>query len=190
NTAVRVTCGMAEDRELPEMLSFMHGQFSTPHMAMWTLVAVSCAIAAIGVRSVVGLTGITLASNLGTFILYGLTCIWTIVAFKKRSDFNAVKHLVIPGLGILSHLGVAGGIVYLYIIGNADAQSEAHICFWIAGGWAVVSLLYVGLTTVKKTYSVKMVTCVIRPEQLNEVASALRQEDLMMGMTVIDVRGF
>ena len=190
NTAVRVTCGMAEDRELPEMLGFMHGTFSTPHMAMWALVVVSSIIAAIGVRSVVGLLGITLASNLGTFILYGLTCIWTIVAYKKRKDFSALKHAVIPGLGIVANLVMVTGILYLYIIGNADAQAEAHICFWIAGGWAVVSLIYVALTTVKKTYSVKMITCVIRPEQLNEVASALKAHDLMMGMTVIDVRGF
>src|SRR4029077_20954615 len=113
NTAVRVTCGMAEDRELPEMLSFMHGQFSTPHMAMWTLVAVSCAIAAIGVRSVVGLTGITLASNLGTFVLYGLTCIWTIVAFKDREDFNVFRHGIIPGLGLVTNVVMVGAILYL-----------------------------------------------------------------------------
>ncbi len=190
NTAVRVTCGMAEDRELPEMLGFMHGGFSTPHMAMWALVAVSSVIAAVGVRSVVGLTGITLASNLGTFILYGLTCVWTIVAFKNRSDYSFLKHSVIPFAGLITNLAMVGGILYLYIIGNADAVSEAHICFWIAGGWAVVSLLYVGLTTVKKTYSVKMITCVIRPEQLNEVAGALKVQELMMGMTVMDVRGF
>jgi len=190
NTAVRVTCGMAEDRELPEMLGFMHGGYMTPHMAMWVLVAVSSVIAAVGVRSVVGLTGITLASNLGTFILYGLTCVWTIVAFKKRKDFHPVKHAIIPGLGVLANLVMVGGILYLYIIGNADAVSEAHICFWIAGGWGLLSLLYVGITTVHKTYKVKMITCVIRPEQLNEVAAALRTQELMMGMTVMDVRGF
>ena len=190
NTAIRVTCGMAEDRELPEMLSFMHGKFSTPHMAMWVLVFVSSIIAAVGVRSVVGLTGITLASNLGTFILYGLTCIWTIVAFKQRKDFNPIKHAIIPGLGFVANLVMVGGILYLYIIGNADAVSEAHICFWIAGGWGLVSLLYVGITTVHKTYKVKMITCVIRPEQLGEVTNALKNQDLMMGMTVIDVRGF
>jgi len=190
NTAVRVTCGMAEDRELPEMLGFMHGGFSTPHMAMWALVVVSTIIAAVGVRSVVGLTGITLASNLGTFILYGLTCIWTIVAFKDRKDFSFAKHALIPGLGVIANTVMVGGILYLYIIGNADAVNEAHICFWIAGGWAVVSLLYIGLSTVKKTYSVKMIACVIRPEQLNEVAQALKDQELMMGMTVSDVRGF
>jgi len=190
NTAVRVTCGMAEDRELPEFLGFMHGGFSTPHMAMWALVAVSSIIAAVGVRSVVGLTGITLASNLGTFILYGLTCVWTIVAFRKRDDFNGIKHALIPGLGLLANLAMVGGILYLYIVGNADSVNEAHICFWIAGGWGVVSLLYVGMTTVSKTYKVKMITCVIRPEQLGEVTSALKLQDLMMGMTVMDVRGF
>ena len=190
NTAVRVTCGMAEDGELPEMMGFMHGKFSTPHMALWLLVAVSSVIAAIGVRSVVGLTGITLASNLGTFILYGLTCVWTIIAFKNRSDFSVVKHGIVPVLGLLTNLVMIGAIVYLYTIGNADSVKEAEICFWIAGGWAVVSFIYIGLSSVKRHYSIQMVTCVIRPEQLGEVATALKKERLIMGMTVMDVRGF
>jgi nitrogen regulatory protein PII/amino acid transporter len=190
NTAVRVTCGMAEDRELPDMLSFMHGKFSTPHMAIWILVAVSSVIAAIGVRSVVGLTGITLASNLGTFVLYGLTCIWTVVAFKNRKDFSMLKHGIIPVLGVITNIIMIAAILYLYIIGNADSVSEAKICFWIAGGWAALSLLYVGLTTVQKTYSVRVVTCLIRPESLGDIASALKRENLVMGMTVMDVRGF
>jgi APA family basic amino acid/polyamine antiporter len=190
NTAIRVTCGMAEDRELPDVLGFLHEKHSTPHTAMWVLVVVSSVIAAIGVRSVVGLTGITLASNLGTFVLYGLTCIWTIVAFKGRKDFNILKHGVIPAAGLVTNAIMAGAIVYLYIIGNADSVAEAHICFWIAGGWAAVSLLYVAVTTVSKSYRVRMLTCVIRPEQLNDVTAALKRENLMMGMTVIDVRGF
>jgi len=190
NTAIRVTCGMAEDRELPDVLGFLHTEHSTPHMAMWVLVAVSSIIAGIGVRSVVGLTGITLASNLGTFVLYGLTCVWTIIAFKGRKDFNILKHGVIPVAGLITNAIMAAAIVYLYIIGNADSVNEAHICFWIAGGWAAVSLLYVGLTTVSKSYRVRMLTCVIRPEQLDDVTAALRREDLMMGMTIMDVRGY
>jgi APA family basic amino acid/polyamine antiporter len=190
NTAVRVTCGMAEDRELPEMMSFMHGGFSTPHMALMALVAVSSVIAAIGVRSVVGLTGITLASNLGTFILYGLTCIWTVIAFKNRKDFNVFKHGIIPVAGVIANVVMVGAILYLYIIGNADAVKEAKICFAIAGGWGALSLLYVAISTVQRSYRLTMITCVIRPEQLGEVASALKKENLMMGMTVMDVRGF
>ena len=190
NTAVRVTCGMAEDRELPEMLGFMHAGFSTPHIAIWVLVIFSSVIAAIGVRSVVGLTGITLASNLGTFILYGLTCVWTIVSFKDRDDHSPVKHGWIPTLGLVANIVMVIGILYLYIIGNADAKAEAKICFIIAGAWALISVFYVVLTSVQKTYKVKVVTCVIRPEQLGDITSALKQENLVMGMTVTDVRGF
>jgi len=190
NTAIRVTCGMAEDRELPDALGFLHEKHSTPHAAMIVLVVLSSVIAAIGVRSVDGLTGITLASNLGTFCLYGLTCIWTIVAFKGRKDFNILKHGIVPFLGLVTNTIMAAAIVYLYIIGNADSVLEAKICFAIAGGWAALALLYVTVTTVHKSYKVRMLTCVIRPEQLNDVTAALKREDLMMGMTIIDVRGF
>ncbi len=65
-------------------------------MALVALVIAVSVIGIIGVQSVVGLTGIALASNLGTFILYGLTCVWTIIAFKGRKDFNTLKHAVIP----------------------------------------------------------------------------------------------
>jgi amino acid transporter len=143
NTAVRVSYAMAQDEEMPEILNALHGRFATPHRAVWVLVAVSALIAAVGVRSVVGLTGIALASNLGTFVLYGLTCLWTIIAFSHRQEFSFVKHGVVPVLGLLANLAMLAAIVYLYIIGNSDSQSEAYICFAIAGAWALVSLAYV-----------------------------------------------
>ena len=84
NTAVRISCAMAEDREFPELLGFMHGEFSTPHVAIWVLAIISSIIGGIGVWSVVGLTGITLASNLGTFILYGMTCLPLLLLLRKE----------------------------------------------------------------------------------------------------------
>src|SRR5439155_905170 len=95
NTAVRVSYAMAQDKEMPELLGAMHGRFATPHRAIWVLVAVSIAIAWVGVWSnPVGLTGITLASNFGTFILYGLTCLWCMIAFAGRKEFSVLKHAV------------------------------------------------------------------------------------------------
>ncbi len=190
NTAVRVTCGMAEHRELPSFLSFMHGEFVTPHMAIVVLVIVSSIIAAVGVQSVVGLTGITLASNLGTFVLYGLTCFWTIVAFKRRADFNILKHGIIPALGIITNVVMTAAIIYLYIIGNADAKAEAKICFIIAGAWALISLAYIGITTFRKTNSLKMVSAMIRPEALDILVEILKDEEMIEGMTVTKVKGF
>jgi amino acid transporter len=47
---------------------------------------------------------ITLTSNFGTFILYALSCFLCIVAFHKRPDYNFVRHLLIPGFGLLANL--------------------------------------------------------------------------------------
>jgi amino acid transporter len=143
NTAVRVSYAMSRDREMPEILGVLHGQFATPHRALWVLVVVSCVIGAIGVQSVVGLTGITLASNFGTFMLYGLTCLWAMIAFPGRAEYRALKHGLIPVLGLLLNIAMLWAIIYLYIIGNADAKKEASICFAIAGAWAAVSALYI-----------------------------------------------
>jgi amino acid transporter len=190
NTAMRISCGMAADRELPEMLGFMHERFSTPHVALGTLIVVTSVIAAIGVRSVVGLTGITLASNLGTFILYGLTCAWTIVAFRDRREYSTLKHWIIPALGILTNAAMTVAIVYLYSVGNADAKKEADICFLIAGAWAIVALAYVALTTVRRSYRLKMISCMLRPEQLGMVVEALKEDDLINGMSITKIKGF
>lgn len=143
NTAVRVTYAMAQDEEMPEILNLLHGRFATPHRAVWVLVVVSSLIGAVGVQSVVGLTGIALASNLGTFVLYGLTCLWTVIAFSHRREFSFLKHGAIPVLGLIANLAMLLAIVYLYIIGNTDAKNEAYICFAISGAWALVSAIYV-----------------------------------------------
>jgi amino acid transporter len=190
NTAMRITCGMAEDRELPQMMSFMHDKHSTPHVALGVLVIITSAVAAIGVRSVVGLTGITLASNFGTFVLYGLTCVWTYVAFKKRPDFSPIKHALVPALGVGTNVVMLVAIIYLYAIGNADSKAEAMICFTVAGAWLILTLVYVAVTTVRKTYCLKMISAMIRPEQLDLVVEALKDEDYLLGMTVSKVRGF
>ena len=42
----------------------------------------------------------------------------------------------------------------------------------------------------RSLYRLQVVACVIRPEQLDDVTSALRKAHLMMGMTVFNVRGF
>jgi nitrogen regulatory protein PII len=172
------------------MMGFIHTRFSTPHIALGALILVTTVIAAIGVRSVVGLTGIALASNFGTFVLYGLTCVWTIVAFKQRKDFSLLKHGIIPVLGVITNVIMLMAIIYLYSTGNADAKAEADICFLIAGGWALASIAYVSITSIKRSYSLKMVSAMIRPESLNILVDVLKDEDLILGMTVTKVRGF
>ena len=188
NTAMRISGGMAADQELPSMMGFVHKKFAIPHVALIALIMVSAVIGAIGVRSVVGLTGITLASNLGTFVLYGLTCTWTIVAYRKRKDHNVLLHDIVPALGVLANLIMLIAIVYLYAIGNADSKNEAYIMFIIAGGWLIVSVAYIGITSMRKSYSMKMISAMIRPESLSILMQVLKDEDLILGMTVTKIK--
>ena len=151
NTAVRITYAMAQDEEMPEILNALHGRHTTPHNALWALVIFSCIIAIVGLNwGVVGLTGITLASNFGTFVLYGLTCMWAIIAFAQRPERGFVKHALIPVLGFIANIIMLGRIIYLYITGNTDSRTEAYICFAIAGGWAVISAIYVLISSSRK----------------------------------------
>ena len=143
NTGVRITFAMAQDSEMPEPLGLLHGGYLTPHMAVIAMVVVSAVIGVIGVISVVTLTGITLASNFGTFVLYGLTCLWTIVAFASRPDHNWFKHLVIPVLGLLANIALLVVILGVGFVGGGDSQTESLIAIGFAVVWLVASAVYV-----------------------------------------------
>jgi amino acid transporter len=79
--------------------------------------------------------------------LYPEACVWTIVAFAERKERHMLNHFIVPALGLVANVAMLGAILYLYIIGNADAQHEAYICFGIAGAWALVSMVYVAVTS-------------------------------------------
>ncbi len=104
NTGVRVTYAMAKDKEMPGVLSLLHGKYATPHGGIWVLTAISALLGIYGVKSVNNLTQITLASNTGTFIVYGMTCIMAFVAFASRHDRHFIKHKAIPGIGALMNI--------------------------------------------------------------------------------------
>src|SRR5581483_7115264 len=106
NTGVRVTYAMAKDKEMPGILGLLHGKFATPHGGIIVLTALS---AAIGVYcatpyNVDNITQVTIASNTGTFLVYGLSCVIAIVAFAHRHDRHVIKHYLVPGLGALMNL--------------------------------------------------------------------------------------
>jgi basic amino acid/polyamine antiporter, APA family len=143
NTGVRITYAMAQDEEMPELLGLLHGRFATPHFGVVAMMVVSAVIGMLGVVSVVTLTGITLASNFGTFVLYALTCLWTIVAFASRADFNPIKHLVVPGLGLLANIVMLVTILGVGFVGGGDSQTESLMALGFAAVWAVASGAYV-----------------------------------------------
>ncbi|MHB8671427.1 MAG: APC family permease [Acidimicrobiales bacterium] len=145
NTGVRVTYAMAKDKEMPGVLGLLHGRYATPHGGVWILTAVSALFGIYGVKSVNTLTQITLASNTGTFIVYGMTCIITLIAFASRHDRNVVKHYLAPGLGALMNIAELLGVVYLAVKAGGDSSKNAYIALAMVAVWIVIGFIWVAV---------------------------------------------
>ena len=151
NTGVRISFAMSQDKEMPEIMGLLHDRFATPYAGVVFMVIISGLIGTIGILGgVVSLTGITLASNLGTFILYALICGLTFVAFAGNLNFNAVKHAIIPGLGLIANFVM---VLVIFVIGIASGGTTAqatYLALGIAAVWLVVSIAYFILVSLRQ----------------------------------------
>ena len=105
-TGVRVSYAMGKDDELPGLFGSLHGKYNTPTWAILLLTVLSAVIGAYGVLNADHLLQITLISNLGTFLLYGMTCIATYIAFSHRADQNILTTKIFPILGTILNFGL------------------------------------------------------------------------------------
>jgi amino acid transporter len=84
---------------------------------------------------------ITLTSNFGTFILYALSCFLCIVAFNKRPDYNVVRHLLIPGFGLIANLLCMA----FYLVGpvfGLGTVKEPLLALGISAVWGIYGAIY------------------------------------------------
>lgn len=137
NTGVRITYAMGKEKEMPTLLGILHGRYDTPHYGIWILVAVSAALGAYGVVNVDNLTQITLASNTGTFLLYGLTNLIALWAFFGRPNSSLLKHRVVPLLGFLANFLMFGAIIWLGVSAGGNSASDAVIALAMVAVWLV-----------------------------------------------------
>jgi basic amino acid/polyamine antiporter, APA family len=143
NTGVRISFAMAQDAEMPDIMGLLHDKFATPYMGVWMMVIVSGLVATVGVvGGVTALTGITLASNLGTFVLYALICALTIVAFAGTVGFSRLKHAIIPSLGLIVNVVMILAILIIGIISGGATAKATYLALGVSAGWLVVSLAY------------------------------------------------
>ncbi len=88
-----------------------------------------------------GLLVVTLTSNFGTFLLYGLTNIVCIVAFREHESFHGFKHVVIPVFGAVANFACLA----FYIIGPIEglgSVKEPLLAVAIAVIWGVYGAVY------------------------------------------------
>ncbi|MCA1595940.1 MAG: amino acid permease, partial [Chloroflexi bacterium] len=155
NTGARVTYAMGrdEDSPIPSNLGILHGKTLTPYKSMWVLAILTMVIGAYGAYFAMagsaaptdvkdslhylanypnGLLLITYLSNFGTFALYGMTCVLTIMAFWKSEEKNVLKHVVVPFLGAALNFY----LMFAYI----GMGPEAKDAFYAAVAFAVIGL--------------------------------------------------
>ena len=143
NTGVRVTYAMGRDEEVPTALGLLHGQYATPHYGVWLLTAVSAVVGAFGVVSVTNLTAVSFISNIGTFLLYGLTNLIAMLALAgERGKTPAGLRLIVPLLGALANLGMLVAVFYLGILGGGATKVAAVEAILLSLAWGVAGALY------------------------------------------------
>jgi basic amino acid/polyamine antiporter, APA family len=133
---------------MPDVMGLLHGKYATPYFGVIIMVIVSAIVGSIGVAGgITALTGITLASNLGTFVLYALICGLTIVAFAGTHGFSRVKHAIIPVLGLITNLGLVFAIFFIGITTGGSTADATYLALSISAGWLVLSLVYLFITS-------------------------------------------
>jgi basic amino acid/polyamine antiporter, APA family len=85
---------------------------------------------------------ITLTSNFGTFLLYMMTCILAIVAFREHHSFHGFKHVVVPVFGLVANLLC----MLFYLIGPFSVAGmsfkEPYLALGISAVWGLYGAFY------------------------------------------------
>ncbi|PWU19657.1 MAG: hypothetical protein C5B50_05980 [Verrucomicrobia bacterium] len=89
---------------------------------------------------------VTLVSNFGTFMLYMMTCMIAMVAFKEHHSYSGIKHFVIPWFGLLAN----AACMLFYLIGpipwlggvSGMSWHEPYLALLVAALWGGWGLIY------------------------------------------------
>jgi len=84
---------------------------------------------------------VELASNFGTFLLYGLSCVICMVAYHNHPNFKFIRHWAIPAFGVLANLACMS----FYLIGpfmGYGTKMEPFLALGVAAVWAIYGGIY------------------------------------------------
>lgn len=87
------------------------------------------------------LLAVTLSSNFGTFLLYGLSCVICMVGYHKHPNFKIMRHFAIPLFGLIANLACMA----FYVVGpfmGYGTKIEPLIALGVALVWAIYGGIY------------------------------------------------
>ena len=96
-----------------------------------------------------GLLLVTLLSNFGTFVLYGLTNVICIIAFKEHHEFHGFKHMVVPIFGAIANFACLA----FYVIGPLEgigSAKEPVLAVVLSLVWGLYGAIYFVRSSRKK----------------------------------------
>jgi amino acid transporter len=98
----------------------------------------------------------TLVSNFGTFLLYMITCVVAIVAFREHHTFNGFKHMFVPLFGLVANLVC----MLFYLVGpftvSGMSVKEPYIALGICAVWGIYGGIYFMSSSKSKGKSVML----------------------------------
>jgi amino acid transporter len=84
----------------------------------------------------------TLVSNFGTFLLYMMTCLVSMLAFSEHHTFSGFKHVAVPVFGLVANIVcMAFYLVGPFLVPGMSAK-EPYIALGIVALWGVYGLVY------------------------------------------------
>jgi amino acid transporter len=165
NTGVRITYVMGRDKEVPGLLGMLHFRHATPHYGVIALAIISAILGGYAVLSADNLLQITLASNTGTFLVYGMTNALVLFAFGGRHRRNVLKHVIIPVAGLLANLAMLAAVIVMSVSAGGSTQTDTLIALGAVVVWIVIGAIWLVFNSAATQTSLLVKPKTVAPER-------------------------
>jgi amino acid transporter len=165
NTGVRITYVMGRDREVPGLLGMLHFRHATPHYGVIALAIISAVLGGYAVLSADNLLQITLASNTGTFLVYGMTNALVLFAFGGRHRRNVLKHVIIPVAGLVANLAMLAAVIVMSVSAGGSTQTDTLIALGAVVVWIVIGAIWLVFNSAATQTSLLVKPRTVAPER-------------------------
>ena len=101
-------------------------------------------------HNVDNLTQITIASNVGTFLVYGLTNAIVLVAFAGRRGRSIVRHVMVPVIGLLANVAMLGAVIFESVSAGGSTQTDTLIALAFVGVWIAIGAVWLVINSARQ----------------------------------------
>jgi amino acid transporter len=156
---------MGRDKEVPGLLGMLHFRHATPHYGVIALAIISAVLGGYAVLSADNLLQITLASNTGTFLVYGMTNALVLFAFGGRHKRNILKHVIVPVAGLVANIGMLAAVVLMSVSAGGSTQTDTLIALGVVLVWIVVGAVWLIFNSAATNKSLLVKPPIVSPER-------------------------